>query len=113
MPDKYVLSLGGLRVGWEQPSGGPAHLQLDGELDNLSVPVLRQTLDALFNDRCFDVTLDLTGLTFIDSSGLGTLVALWRRCEREGGRALAVNPSAPVRRLMDLTGISKFLLDEA
>ncbi len=110
MPDSYLLSLGGLSVGWQRPAGGAARLRLQGELDNLSVPVLHETVDTLYASGCFQISLDLSELTFIDSSGLGALVAVWRRCQREGGRATVVNPSVPVRRLMDMTGIARFLI---
>lgn len=110
MPDGYVLSLGGLKVAWQHPEGGPVRVRLEGELDNLSVPVLRQTVDALYASACFQISMDLTELTFIDSSGLGALVAVWRRCQSEAGRATVVNPSDAVRRLMDMTGIARFLI---
>ncbi len=110
MTDRNLLSLGGLRVSWAPSEGKPVRIRLDGELDNLSVPVLRQTVDGLYHEGCFQISLDLAGLTFIDSSGLGALVAVWRRCQREGGWTVVVNPSEAVRRLMDMTGIAKFLI---
>lgn len=110
MPDSYLLSLGGLKVGWQQPDGESVRVRLQGELDTLSVPVLRQTVDTLYGNGCFQINLDLTELTFIDSSGLGALVAVWRRCQSEAGRATVVNPSEAVRRLMDMTGIARFLI---
>jgi anti-sigma B factor antagonist len=110
MPDSYLLSLAGLQVGWQRPAGGPVRVRLQGELDTLSVPVLRQTVDTLYASSCFQISLDLADLTFIDSSGLGALVAVWRRCQSEAGRVTVVNPSDAVRRLMDMTGIARFLI---
>jgi anti-sigma B factor antagonist len=113
MADEYALSLGGLRVRWEQPSGAEGRVALEGDLDALSLPVLTQTLGGLYDKACFRIVVDLGALEFIDSTGLGALVAAWRRCREEGGTLNAVNPSDPVRRLMDLTGISRFLLPAA
>lgn len=110
MANGFTLSLGGLRVHWEAPTGGTARLDLQGELDNLSVPVLRQALDSAYAEGCFQIRLDLAGLEFIDSSGLGALVGAWRRCSQQEGSVVVINPTAPVRQLMDMTGISKFLL---
>ena len=112
MPDSYVMSLGGLQVGWSDPAGGAAHVRLEGELDNLSVPVLRQTVDTLFDGGCFQIRLDLAALSFIDSSGLGALVSIWRRCDRDGGQATVTEASEPVRRLLDMTGITAFLIPD-
>ena len=110
MSDSFLLSLGGLKVGWQRPNGGAVRVRLQGELDALSVPVLSQTVDTLYASSCFRISLDLSDLTFIDSSGLGALVAVWRRCQSEAGRATVVNPSDSVRRLMDMTGIARFLI---
>ena len=113
MPDSFTLSLGGLHVRWETPGETGATVALEGDLDNLSVPVLREALDAIYKEECFAILLDLGGLSFTDSSGLGAMVGAWRRCQREGGSLSVSNPSASVRRLMDMTGISKLLLPAA
>jgi anti-sigma B factor antagonist len=110
LADSYVLALAGLQVQWRDPEGGPARMRLEGELDTLSAPVLRQAVDALYNGGCNDIRLDLGDLRFIDSTGLGMLVAIWRQCDEAGGRASVVDVSDPVRRLMDVTGISAYLV---
>lgn len=114
MAEGYSLSLGGLQVHWDvPPEGHTADVTLEGDLDNLSVPVFREALDALYAHQCFEVRLDLKALAFTDSSGLGAMVGAWRRCQREGGTLSVSNPSPSVRRLMDMTGISKLLLPPA
>ncbi len=110
MADEHVLSLGGLSIRWGEPTGGECRVVLEGDLDNLSLPVLAQTLDGLYKAACFRIVMDLADLAFIDSSGLGALVAAWRRCRDQAGSLSARNPSPAVRRLMDLTGISGLLL---
>lgn len=110
MTDRYTLSLGGLRVGWESPPRAAALVSLAGDLDSLSIPVLQQALDAIYAEACHDIRLELGALEFIDSSGLGALVGAWRYCHERGGTVIACNPRAPVRRLMDMTGIAPMLL---
>lgn len=109
MPEQS-LSSGGLHVRWDRPEGPEARVRLEGELDGLSVPVLNQALDRLFDAGCTGLRLDLGALTFVDSSGLGALVGAWRRCQSLGGVATATDTSALVKELMDVTGISRFLL---
>jgi anti-sigma B factor antagonist len=111
MPETFVLSLGGLHVRWDRPTGTDARLRLEGELDSLSIPVLNQALDGLYKAGAVNITFDLADLGFVDSSGLGALVGAWRQCQDAGGTARAVNPTAMVQRLMDVTGISRYLLD--
>ena len=60
-------------------------LRVRGELDALSAPDLRPALDGLLEDRRLAVTIDLSELRVIDSSGVGTLVSLYKRVRANGG----------------------------
>jgi anti-anti-sigma factor len=81
-------------------------LHVSGELDIGSSAVLRQHLLSLLADEDVgDVALDLSGVTFLDSSGLAVLLMGARRWAA-GGNTLAVRePSAVVQRIIDLTGV--------
>jgi stage II sporulation protein AA (anti-sigma F factor antagonist) len=57
------------------------------------------------------VVVDLAGVTFIDSSGLGTLVRARNRLTSEGGGLLVAEPTERVRRLFELTGLTELLAD--
>jgi anti-anti-sigma factor len=97
------------------PSGGftvePADdatsrtLTLTGELDTLSVPVLEAAIARYCTGEPRALTLDLSQLTFIDSSGLWTILAAMRWCERQG-RAFSVLPgSEAVQQVFEVTGL--------
>ena len=60
-------------------------LRVRGELDALSAPDLRPVLDGLLQDRRLAVTVDLSELRLIDSSGVGILVSLYKRVRAGGG----------------------------
>jgi anti-sigma B factor antagonist len=62
-------------------------LRIRGELDALSAPELRPVLDGLVDERRLDITVDLSELRMIDSSGVGTLVSLYKRVRAMGGVA--------------------------
>jgi len=57
------------------------------------------------------LVFDLAGLTFIDSAGLGALLAIRDRTEALGIGMALTNVSAPVRRILDLSGLGPVLLD--
>jgi anti-sigma B factor antagonist len=65
--------------------GDQTTLKVDGELDALSAPELRPALDALVAERPRWVTVDLSELRQIDSSGVGALVSLYKRVRAQGG----------------------------
>ncbi len=110
MTDHFSLSLGGLHLTWDAPAERGAQIHLQGDLDTVTVSVFQEVLDTLYKQECFVIRLDLAHLEFIDSSGLGAMVGAWRHCRDHEGHVTATAPTVPVRRLMDMTGISTFLL---
>jgi len=65
--------------------GATTTLRVRGELDALSAPTLRPLLDDLVEADRRDITVDLSGLRLIDSSGVGALVSLYKRIRANGG----------------------------
>jgi anti-sigma B factor antagonist len=65
--------------------GDRTTLKVDGELDALTAADLRPALDALVAERPREVTVDLSELRLIDSSGVGALVSLYKRVRAQGG----------------------------
>jgi anti-sigma B factor antagonist len=69
-------------------------LRLQGVLDALSCPELRRVLDALVEERKPAVTVDLSKLRLIDSSGVGAMVSLYKRVRANGGEVRFVGATA-------------------
>lgn len=69
-------------------------LRVRGELDALSCPELRPVLDAAVQHGKPFVTVDLSELRLIDSSGVGALVSLYKRVRAYGGEVQFVGVTA-------------------
>jgi anti-sigma B factor antagonist len=54
-------------------------LTLSGNLDALTAPEIRPTIDELVASKQIKVIFDLHDLTLIDSSGVGAIVSLFKR----------------------------------
>jgi anti-sigma B factor antagonist len=78
---------------------------LRGELDLNSAYTLNDELRRLELDRPDLLVLDLRLLTFMDCAGLGRLVALRRRAERQGFRLVLVRGTKIVQRLLAVTAL--------
>jgi anti-sigma B factor antagonist len=65
--------------------GSATVLSIEGVLDALTVPEIRPAIDDLVMARPASVTVDLSGLRLIDSSGVGLIVSLYKRCKEHGG----------------------------
>lgn len=74
--------------------GDAAVLHVRGELDALSCPELRAVLDGIVKEGSRSVTVDLSNLRLIDSSGVGALVSLYKRIRANGGEVRFVGVTA-------------------
>lgn len=85
---------------------GEYTLRPRGELDVASVEGLRQEwlaqIDARQPDR---LVIDMSDVTFLDSTGLGAIVALQRRQRPHGGVVAITNAGPMVTKILQLTGM--------
>ncbi|HEU5037385.1 MAG TPA: STAS domain-containing protein [Nocardioides sp.] len=81
-------------------------VRLGGELDVLTTSRLRAALnEQLVDEGQVHLVVDLTGLSFMDSSGLGTLVRAQRQARALRGSFAVVCDDGPVLRVMTVTGL--------
>ena len=85
-------------------------LGLIGEVDIATVPIVRDAIDAALAQGARALTIDLTSVNFVDSAGLGLLVAYHRRLRDERGTGIVVSGvRSPVRRVFEITGLDSLL----
>jgi anti-sigma B factor antagonist len=77
-------------------------IALSGELDLASLPALAGAMDGLLSRPVQPVVLDLGGLTFLDSSGVGVLV----RIANHFGQVRTRSATEPVRRVLEVLGLA-------
>ncbi|HEV7526528.1 MAG TPA: STAS domain-containing protein [Acidimicrobiia bacterium] len=95
-------------------AGARAIVTVTGELDAYSAPGLEEEISGLLSDKVSDLVLDLSGTRFLDSSGLRAILTAQRRvAELDGGRLALRAPSEPVRRLLEITGLSDHFIVES
>ncbi|AVT31653.1 hypothetical protein C6361_21655 [Plantactinospora sp. BC1] len=81
-------------------------LGVAGEVDLGTSGLLRAAIqDALGTPHAAGVTVDLDGVTFLDCTGIGALVAGHNTAVRLRLRYLVTNPQRPVRRILEVTGV--------
>lgn len=97
------------RLTAQHTEGDLALAHVAGDLDIATAPQLRAQALALIEQAHRHLILDLSGVTFCDSSGFNALVGIYR-CARtaDGSLVLAAVPGR-LERLLDLTGISTLL----
>ena len=89
---------------------GILRVRLLGELDHHGARGSMNTLDGLIDQWLpHDVFLDLSELSFMDSSGIALILRTHKRMRELGGRAWVINPAAQPLRVIDAAGIDRLI----
>ena len=87
----------------EQLENGAPVVSVMGEVDLATAPALEQTLLGVAENGTGEVIVDLTGCTFLDSRGLGALLATRGRLEHSNRRLALVVSNRNVMRIFQIT----------
>lgn len=82
-------------------------VSVPGEIDLATGPELERALLTLPEDGAVSVIVDLTGCSFMDSTGLNLLTRAQRRFDRSGGRLAVVSANRSVLRLFEITRLNE------
>ena len=81
-------------------------LAITGEIDLYSVKQLKeQVSDTIEQEREAHIIMDLNNVKYIDSTGLGILIGIKRRCAEKAGELVLVFDSDRISNLFNITGL--------
>jgi anti-sigma B factor antagonist len=87
--------------------GSTCVLAVRGEVDVYTSPLLKSRLGEAIDEGCLDLIVDLDGVGFIDSSGLGALVSGLRRVKERSGSLRVVCTKENILKVFRITGLDK------
>ncbi|MED3662984.1 STAS domain-containing protein [Ureibacillus sp. FSL K6-8385] len=82
---------------------------IEGEIDTFTAPVLREELDVINLKEGMNIELDLSKVTYMDSTGLGVFVAFYKKVIKENAKLKLVRLSKRLARLFEITGLSELM----
>ena len=83
---------------------------LFGEIDHHNAAAARAELDRLIeSEQAVKFRLDLSGVTFCDSSGLGLVMGRMKKCESLGSDFAVADPSPAAEKILNIAGMDKFI----
>lgn len=80
---------------------------IEGEIDINTSPLLRKTFDKIIKGNEKKVLVDFSGVSYIDSSGLATLIEMFQRLQKIGGKIRFSNMTEKVKNIFEITKIDK------
>lgn len=92
---------------------------LQGELDHHTSEDVRKKIDQqYYNNNLLNIVLDLRGLNFMDSSGIGLIMGRYKNCKEQRGSISIVSTSPYIERILKMSGLLKLMnvfptIDEA
>ncbi len=85
--------------------GDAVVVEVGGEVDVFTAPALDETLSGLVAEGRTALVIDLTGVDFLDSTGLGVLVKALKRVREHGGRLAVVATEERICKVFRITGL--------
>lgn len=85
-------------------------ITLSGELDHNSAEEVRVRIDdRIDRDNIEKVILNFSGVTFMDSSGIGAVLGRYKKLSNKGGQLCIAKPNKNVNRIFELAGLYKII----
>lgn len=90
-------------------NNGQLTVKLCGEIDHNSVSPLRKRIDSeIVRTGAMIVAFDFSGVSFMDSSGIGLILGRYKVVSNLGGRIIIYGMSSESERIMRMSGVDKF-----
>lgn len=80
-----------------------------GEIDAFTAPKLKESLASAGNMKNIQAELDLSGVGYMDSTGLGIFVGFYKAVKANEGHVKIVGVNARLKRLFEITGLAEVM----
>lgn len=88
-------------------AGARTVVTVSGEIDMYTAPQLREYLTEILGNGVTDLAVDVNGVDFCDSTGLGVFIGTLRRLREVGGSLVIVCAREQMLKIFQLTGLHK------
>jgi anti-sigma B factor antagonist len=96
-----------LRVETRSPREGVAVIALGGEVDVYTSPRVKQEIVDLLSQGTGKLVVDLSGVDYLDSTGLGVLIGGLKRARERDGDLKLICDNVRILRIFEITGLTK------
>ncbi|SEN90267.1 anti-sigma B factor antagonist [Mesobacillus persicus] len=84
-------------------------ITVNGEIDAYTAPKLRDTIFPLSEKNGVNMVINLSGVSYMDSTGLGVFVGVFKNVKANGGQFKINGLSGRLERLFEITGLADII----
>ncbi|MBC7230851.1 MAG: STAS domain-containing protein [Actinobacteria bacterium] len=89
--------------------GEIAVVRVSGVIDSETVERFGEVLEEVFLDGCYNLILDIEGLSYINTAGLSIIADAYKRCSQNKGALKILRAAEPIRELLDVVRFTKII----
>lgn len=82
-------------------------VEVQGEIDVYTSPRVKETINELIEKGHYQLIINLEGVRYIDSTGLGVLIGALKKVREHNGRILLVCTNPQIKKIFNITGLVK------
>ena len=84
-------------------------IEVNGEIDAYTAPKLKESLKPFEDKKSIHMMVDLSEVTYMDSTGLGVFVGLFKLLRENEGSLKLIGLSPRLKRLFQITGLAEIM----
>ena len=88
--------------------GSVSIIDIEGEIDLYNAPEIKNTIQSLIDEQKYSVIINLEKVSYIDSSGIGSLISSLSNLKKYQGSMKIINVLASVKKVFELTKLISF-----
>ncbi|HEY3269090.1 MAG TPA: STAS domain-containing protein [Armatimonadota bacterium] len=86
--------------------GGVPIIDVSGEIDLYTAPVFKRALNQTIDDGHHDIVVNMAEVSYMDSSGFGTLLGITKRVRPDGGTVNLIGCNDAIHRMLKITRLN-------
>ncbi len=84
-------------------------VRVSGVVDSETVEAFGETLERVMEEGCYNLVLDIEGLTYINTAGLSIIADAFKKCSQNRGSLKILRAAEPIRELLDVVRFTKII----
>jgi stage II sporulation protein AA (anti-sigma F factor antagonist) len=91
--------------------GSTLVISIIGELDHHTAEYVRRKIDSeIIKSTTKNIIFDFSGLSFMDSSGIGVIMGRYKNIQKLNGKAAVVKANQQIRRILEMSGLLRIMM---